>query len=172
MNEQEITAENEDNEKREALSANADETTFCDLGSENGQSRSELAAERLAESLGAEYEKSALNREERQEESEPRKEEKKTAKYYFKKFVNRYFITAFSGMALGLFCTLIAGTIIGQIGTLIGNNKVGKIIQYIGTAAKMIMGAGIGVGIAHSFKAKKLTTFSAGRRRDARRQHD
>ncbi len=161
MNEQEITAENEDNEKREALSANADETTFCDLGSENGQSRSELAAERLAESLGAEYEKSALNREERQEESEPRKEEKKTAKYYFKKFVNRYFITAFSGMALGLFCTLIAGTIIGQIGTLIGNNKVGKIIQYIGTAAKMIMGAGIGVGIAHSFKAKKLTTFSA-----------
>lgn len=78
-----------------------------------------------------------------------------------KKLVNKYIITAFSGMALGLFCTLIAGTIIGQIGTLIGNNKVGKVISYMGAAAKMIMGAGIGVGIAHSFKAGKLTMFSA-----------
>ena len=78
-----------------------------------------------------------------------------------KKFVNKYFITAFSGMALGLFCTLIAGTIVGQIGTLIGHNKAGNVISCIGTAVKMIMGAGIGVGIAHAFKAKKLTMFSA-----------
>lgn len=82
-------------------------------------------------------------------------------KITFKKFVNRYFIVAFSGMALGLFCTLIAGTIIGTVGTLIGNNKVGQVIQWIGTAVKTVMGAGIGVGIAHSFKAKKLTLFSA-----------
>ena len=118
---------------------------------ENNPNRAETSAERLDENSGAELEQKASGEE----------QEKKTAKYYFKKIVNRYFITAFSGMALGLFCTLIAGTIVGQIGTLIGNNKVGKIIQYIGTAAKMIMGAGIGVGIAHSFKAKKLTTFSA-----------
>lgn len=82
-------------------------------------------------------------------------------KTFMKGFVKRYFIDAFSGMALGLFCTLIVGTIIGQIGQLIGDNAVGKIIQNIALAAKMIMGAGIGVGIAHSFKAKKLTSFSA-----------
>lgn len=76
-------------------------------------------------------------------------------------FVKRYFITAFSGMALGLFCTLIVGTIIGQIGSIIGKNVVGNIFTYTGTAVKMIMGAGIGIGIAHSLKAKKLTSFSA-----------
>lgn len=78
-----------------------------------------------------------------------------------KAFVKRYFIDAFSGMALGLFCTLIVGTIIDQIGNLIGDNVVGKIFNTIGLSAKMIMGAGIGVGIAHSLKAKKLTSFSA-----------
>lgn len=86
-------------------------------------------------------------------------------KAWGKAFPKRYFIDAFSGMALGLFCTLIAGTIVGQIGSIInqaaGTNAAGNIFVYIGTAAKMIMGAGIGVGIAHSFKAKKLTMFTA-----------
>ncbi len=82
-------------------------------------------------------------------------------KGFFKRAVKRYLIDAFSGMALGLFCTLIAGTIIGQIGLMAGNNAVGKIITNIGLAAKTVMGAGIGVGIAHSFKAKKLTMFTA-----------
>lgn len=83
--------------------------------------------------------------------------ERRTAKG----FVKRYFIDAFSGMALGLFCTLIVGTIISQIGALIGKNAVGNIVNQIGVAAKTIMGAGIGIGIAHSLKAKKLTSFSA-----------
>ncbi len=82
-------------------------------------------------------------------------------KGFFKRAVKRYLIDAFSGMALGLFCTLIAGTIIGQIGLMAGNNAVGKIITNIGLAAKTVIGAGIGVGIAHSFKAKKLTMFTA-----------
>lgn len=82
-------------------------------------------------------------------------------KNYLKAFVRKYFITAFSGMALGLFCTLIAGTIVKQIGSIVGNNKAGLVIQNIGIAAQMIMGAGIGVGIAHAFKANKLTMFSA-----------
>ncbi len=77
------------------------------------------------------------------------------------KFVTRYFIDAFSGMALGLFCTLIVGTIISTIGTIIGKNAVGNVFSFIGTAVKTVMGAGIGVGIAHSFKAKKLTSFTA-----------
>ena len=75
--------------------------------------------------------------------------------------VKRYLIDAFSGMALGLFCTLIVGTIVGQMGKLIGDNAVGKIVSSIGIAAKMIMGAGIGAGIAHSLKAGKLTSFTA-----------
>ncbi len=88
-------------------------------------------------------------------------EQKRTAGAVVKAFVHKYFITAFSGMALGLFCTLIAGTIIWQIGDLAKDYKIGKVILYIGTAVRMIMGAGIGVGIAYSFKAPKLTTFSA-----------
>ena len=64
-------------------------------------------------------------------------------------------------MALGLFCTLIIGTIISQLGTLCGDNPFGKIVGYIGYVGKLLMGAGIGVGIAHSLKAKKLTSFSA-----------
>lgn len=85
-------------------------------------------------------------------------------KAWGKAFPKRYFIDAFSGMALGLFCTLIVGTIVGQIGTIINagsKNVVGNLFTNIGLAAKMIMGAGIGVGIAHSFKAKKLTMFTA-----------
>ena len=78
-----------------------------------------------------------------------------------KKLANKWFIDAFSGMALGLFCTLIAGTIIWQIGTWCGNNVFGKILIYIGNIAKMLMGAGIGVGIAYKLKSKPLVIFSA-----------
>lgn len=91
----------------------------------------------------------------------PPVQEKQTAGAVVKKFVQKYFITAFSGMALGLFCTLIAGTIIWQVGDLLKAYKAGRVILYIGTAVRMIMGAGIGVGIAHAFGAKKLTMFSA-----------
>ena len=90
--------------------------------------------------------------------------QKRTAKQLLKYLAHRYFIEAFSGMALGLFCTLIIGTIIGEIGFLInkaGENAFGNLLFYIGTTAKTIMGAGIGVGIAHSLKANKLTSFSA-----------
>ena len=93
--------------------------------------------------------------------AEPQKTARRTAKQYIKYLAHRYFIEAFSGMALGLFCTLIIGTIIGQIGTLCGDNAFGKILYNIGYIGKLLMGAGIGVGIAHSLKAKKLTSFSA-----------
>ncbi len=89
---------------------------------------------------------------------------KRTAKQVIKHYAHRYFIEAFTGMALGLFCTLIIGTIIGEIGFLINKadkNWFGDILSYIGTIAKSLMGAGIGVGIAHSLKSKKLTSFSA-----------
>lgn len=80
-----------------------------------------------------------------------------------KKYAKRYFIDAFTGMAQGLFCTLIAGTIISQIGVWCGgeSNVFGNVLIYIGSIAKMLMGAGIGVGIAHKLGAKPLVIFTA-----------
>ena len=78
-----------------------------------------------------------------------------------KSVCKRWFIDAFSGMAQGLFCTLIAGTILALFAGWIGDNYIGKTLGYVSTVAKMLMGAGIGVGIANSLKSSKLTMFSA-----------
>ncbi len=85
---------------------------------------------------------------------------------YAKAIPKRWFITAFSGMAQGLFVTLIAGTILSQIAgwiNLIGENGnyIGNTLAYISNIAKSLMGAGIGVGIAHALKKNKLLVFSA-----------
>lgn len=80
---------------------------------------------------------------------------------YFKALPKRWFITAFSGMAQGLFVTLIAGTILAQIAGWIGDNYVGNTLGYIANIAKALMGAGIGVGIAHALGKPKLLVFSA-----------
>ena len=73
----------------------------------------------------------------------------------------RWFIDAFSGMAQGLFVTLIAGTIIKTIGELIGDNYVGRILVLTGNVASILMGAGIGAGIASHLKASKLVIFAS-----------
>ncbi len=80
---------------------------------------------------------------------------------YLKALPKRYFITAFSGMAQGLFVTLIAGTILAQIAGWIGDNYVGNTLLYIANFAKILMGAGIGVGIAHALGKNKLLVFAA-----------
>ena len=51
--------------------------------------------------------------------------EKKENKFltYIKALPKRWFITAFSGMAQGLFVTLIAGTILAQIAGWIGESN-------------------------------------------------
>ncbi len=82
-------------------------------------------------------------------------------KTYLKELPKRYFITAFSGMAQGLFVTLIAGTILAMIAGWIGDNYIGNTLSYIASLAKILMGAGIGVGIAHALKKNKLLIFSA-----------
>lgn len=88
--------------------------------------------------------------------------EKKSVKQVVKNLANRWFITAFSGMAQGLFCTLIAGTILALIAKWIGvDNYVGRTINTIANFAKSLMGAGIGVGIAFSLKKSKLLTFAS-----------
>lgn len=84
-----------------------------------------------------------------------------------KKLSKRWFIDAFTGMAQGLFCTLIAGTILAQIASWISSSgtpagiAVGKYVGYVASVAKMLMGAGIGVGIANQLKAPKLVMFTA-----------
>lgn len=78
-----------------------------------------------------------------------------------KKYCKRYFIDAFSGMAQGLFCTLIAGTILAQIASWCGDNSFAKVLGNIASIAKMLMGAGIGIGIAHKLGAKPLVIFTA-----------
>ena len=80
---------------------------------------------------------------------------------YLKTLPKRYFITAFSGMAQGLFVTLIAGTILAMVAGWIGDNYVGNTLLYIANIAKILMGAGIGVGIAHALGKNKLVIFSS-----------
>lgn len=82
-------------------------------------------------------------------------------KSYLKALPKRFFITAFSGMAQGLFVTLIAGTILAQIAGWIGDNYIGLTLLAIANIAKSLMGAGIGVGIAHALGKNKLLTFSS-----------
>ncbi len=90
--------------------------------------------------------------------------EKKNSKLktYLKELPKRYFITAFSGMAQGLFVTLIAGTILAMVAGWIGDNYIGNTLSYIASLAKVLMGAGIGVGIAYALGKNKLLIFSAG----------
>lgn len=69
----------------------------------------------------------------------------------------KYLIDAFTGMAQGLFVTLIAGLIISQIGTWLDL----PVLINIGKLAGMLMGAGIGVGIAYYLKAPTLVVLSS-----------
>ena len=80
---------------------------------------------------------------------------------WLKRASKRYFIDAFSGMAQGLFCTLIAGTILAQIASWCGDNGFAHFLAYLAQIAKMLMGAGIGIGIAHKLGAKPLVIFTA-----------
>lgn len=86
---------------------------------------------------------------------------KEKAKAYLKALPKRYFITAFSGMAQGLFVTLIAGTILAMIAGWFPDNYFGKTLAGVSNIAKTLMGAGIGVGIAHALGKPKLLIFSA-----------
>ena len=79
-----------------------------------------------------------------------------------KSLAKRWFIDAFTGMALGLFATLIAGTILCTIAKIFpDDSKAFYIVNTIGSIAKSLMGAGIGVGIAFKLKAKPLVIFTA-----------
>lgn len=79
----------------------------------------------------------------------------------FKKYLNRVFIDGLSGMAYGLFSTLIIGTIICQIAMLLGDTQIAVYLNAMGSVAKTLTGAGIGVGVACKLKSSPLTTVCA-----------
>ena len=85
-----------------------------------------------------------------------------------KNILSYVFIDGLSGMATGLFCTLIIGTIIGQVGTLLAKINaeffigLGYYLSLIGNFAKILMGAGIGLGIAFKLKKNPLVSISGG----------
>lgn len=78
------------------------------------------------------------------------------ARFTLKAFFQKYFIDAFTGMALGLFVTLIAGLIISQIGGWVHL----PVLVAVGKLASVLMGAGIGAGIAYYLKAPTLVILS------------
>ena len=78
-----------------------------------------------------------------------------------KALANRWFITAFSGMAQGLFVTLIAGTILAMIAGWIGvdqfdsaknlikeGNFIGNTLLFIANIAKTLMGANVKLNVS------------------------
>lgn len=76
------------------------------------------------------------------------------------KILKRIFIDGLSGMAIGLFSTLIIGTILEQIGSFLGGN-IGNMIVMVASIAKILTGAGIGIGVASKLGEEALVCASA-----------
>ena len=74
-----------------------------------------------------------------------------------KKYLNKYFVTAMSAMAQGLFATLLISTIIGTIGKYA---EIGFLNEIAGFA-KGATGMAIGVAIALALKADMLVVLSS-----------
>ena len=72
-----------------------------------------------------------------------------------KKVLKKIFIDGFTGMTQGMFVTLIMGTAFVQIGTWIGG-YIGAQFIIFGNIARLLTGAGIGVGVAAMFGADSL----------------
>ena len=77
-----------------------------------------------------------------------------------KAYLRHVFIDGLSGMAFGLFATLIVGTILAQIASVIPGD-VGVWAKAASGVAKVLTGAGIGVGVAVKYKSAPLTVLSA-----------
>lgn len=79
--------------------------------------------------------------------------------------MQNYGIDAMSAMALGLFSSLIIGLIIKTLGAqsivMFGANPISSQLVLIGTAAMGMMGAAIGVAVAHRLQAPPLVLFAS-----------
>ena len=83
----------------------------------------------------------------------------KTALAFLKKAFQRYFIDAMGAMALGLFSSLIIGLILSQLSKFSFLGFLQPYADMVG-ASSPVVGAAIGVAIAHGLKAKPLVLFS------------
>lgn len=81
---------------------------------------------------------------------------KKIGKYA----VDRYLITALSGMALGLFATLMVGLILKQLGGIAPASWFGALLIQLGALASVMAGVGIGIGVAHALGVPKMVLYS------------
>ena len=70
-----------------------------------------------------------------------------------------YFVDAMGAMALGLFSTLLIGTIFGTIGAQFGIDFLNEIAAIAKNG--YVVGAAIGVAVAHALKAPPLVLFSS-----------
>lgn len=77
-----------------------------------------------------------------------------------KRCLHEILIDGLSGMALGLFSTLIIGTVIVALAELI-KGPLGVYLTAVGNGAKLLTGAGIGVGVACRQKQGPLVAVSA-----------
>lgn len=79
---------------------------------------------------------------------------------FVKKAFQRYFIDAMGAMALGLFSSLIIGLILSQLGKF---SFLSFLLPYAAlvSASSPVVGAAIGVAIAHGLKSKPLVLFSS-----------
>ena len=97
---------------------------------------------------------------------------------WISRYARRYFIDALGSMAKGLFATLLVGTIIGAVAMLLGmllpaggelnfiQKALAAIVAFLNAVAAVaknnyVVGAAIGIAIAHGMKASPLVLFSA-----------
>ena len=74
-----------------------------------------------------------------------------------KKYLNRYFITAMSAMAQGLFASLLIGTIFKALGMI----PHLEVLAEIGAFAQAVAGPAMAAAIAYALKCDPLVVFSA-----------
>ncbi len=76
------------------------------------------------------------------------------------KFYRRYIIDAMSAMGLGLFSSLIIGLILSQFAQIPALRFLAPFGEIV-SASSPVVGAAIGVAIAHGLKVKPLAMFSS-----------
>lgn len=77
-----------------------------------------------------------------------------------KQLFRKYIVDALSHMALGLFCSLILGLIIGQLAKIEMLSFLGFIAEAL-SASSPLVGACIGLAIAHGLKTTSLVMISS-----------
>ncbi len=81
------------------------------------------------------------------------------AKNEKKSFLHRWFIDAFSAMALGVFASLLIGTILGQVAVWTNWSWLKTLADF--AKEGHVVGAAIGVAVANGLKVKPLAMFSS-----------